>query len=421
MERPENDKWLDEALSETIGSKVNRTDFQQWKQKHPKAVQMLISRAKSKTSIIEYPQKIRDVIMKNPIIKLAVAAVIIVVVVLGLFELIDTDSKSGTVWADVIQKVQASRGVIYRTRKIGIGDPNTDWPKGHIMYYKSPLHLRNDWYRDGQIHRIVNFDLSTKNQTWIAYDKKVYSKESMTEEKIQSIQNNQKSGWLRPEDITSKILEFEHREVGTKTIDGVLCEGLETNDPAVCGAPPTKTFVGRLWVSVETRYPVLIEVETTDGEDGSIQMKGFVDQFQWDVEFGPDDRDIKIPPDFRSLYQEEDEIKTLRQQDKRELLKIKETKIGTHRLKTHTYRSQLSDGQTQDMGEPADDMPVYSQDQWKEFSPHLKEFRQLQKAGPGEDLGTYEETVKGRVFSFKREKYILRDGTEVIWTVGTPK
>jgi len=116
-----------------------------------------------------------------------------------------------------------------------------------------------------------------------------------------------------------------------------------------------------------------------------------------------------------------EEMKVLSQQDKRELLRVKETIIGTYRLKTHEYRYQLSDGRTRDMGEPADDMPVYSQEQWKEFRPQLEESRRLREAGPGEDLGTYEETVENRVFSFKRERYVLGDGTEVIWSVGTPK
>ena len=116
-----------------------------------------------------------------------------------------------------------------------------------------------------------------------------------------------------------------------------------------------------------------------------------------------------------------EEMKVLSQQGKRELLNVKETTIGPYRLKTHEYRYQLSDGRTRDMGEPADDMPVYNQEQWKEFSPQLEESRRLREAGPGEDLGTQEETVEGRVFSFKREKYILGDGTEVVWSVGMPK
>jgi hypothetical protein len=116
-----------------------------------------------------------------------------------------------------------------------------------------------------------------------------------------------------------------------------------------------------------------------------------------------------------------EEMQSLSRQGKRELLRVKETIIGAYRLKTHEYRYQFSDGRTGEMGEPADDMPMYSQEQWRKFSPQLAESRRLREAGPGEDLGTHEETVEGRVFSFKRERYVLSDGTEVIWSVGTPK
>jgi hypothetical protein len=245
-------------------------------------------------------QKIRNTIMKSPTAKLATAAAVIVVVTLGLFEFIGDGRTSGVVWAEVVRKVEASRGVIYRTRKIGIGDPNDDWPKAHIMHYKSPLHSRTDWCRGDQIHRTVNFDLSTKTSVWLAHDAEVYNKEPMTEDTIQSVQKDQ-SPWLHPEDLISRMLSVEHREVESQIIDGVLCDGLETNDPAVCGAPPTKTFVGRLWVSAETGYPVLIEIEATAGQDGSIRTNGYIDQFEWDVEFSPSDRDISIPPGYRPL------------------------------------------------------------------------------------------------------------------------
>jgi hypothetical protein len=244
---------------------------------------------------------IRKTIMKSPIVKLAAAAVVIAVVVLGLFEFIDTENKSGVVWAEVARKVEASRGVIFRSRGTGMGDPNDDWPKSYVMHYKSPLHSRTDWYRGEQIRRTVHFDLSTKTVVWLAHDANVYAKEPMKEETVQSIQSDQ-SGWMHPEDVTTRIVSHEHMNVGTQTIDGVLCDGIETRDPAVFGANyPVKTFVGRLWVSVETGYPVLMEAEVAAGEDGSVRQTVFVDQFEWDVEFSPSDREISIPPGFRPL------------------------------------------------------------------------------------------------------------------------
>jgi hypothetical protein len=45
-----------------------------------------------------------------------------------------------------------------------------------------------------------------------------------------------------------------------------------------------------------------------------------------------------------------EEMQNLSQQGKRELFRVKETTIGTYRLKTHEYRYQLSDGRTREMG-----------------------------------------------------------------------
>jgi len=125
--------------------------------------------------------------------------------------------------------------------------------------------------------------------------------------------------------------------------------------------------------------------------------------------------------DVEQTRRDLEEMQGLSQQDKKELLRIEETTIGDYQLKVHEYQYQLSDGRTEEMREPADDMPMYTQEQWEEFSPPLREFRQLRDAGPGEDLGAQEKTVKGRIFSFKRERYFLSNGTEVIWSVGTPK
>jgi hypothetical protein len=110
------------------------------------------------------------------------------------------------------------------------------------------------------------------------------------------------------------------------------------------------------------------------------------------------------------------EIASLRQQNKRELLRVEETTMaGTVEMRMHEYKYTLSDGRTEEMREGMKWGGGFDDEKrWQEW-------RQLKEAGPGEDLGTYEETVEGRVFSFQRERYVLRDGTEIIWSVGLPK
>jgi len=77
MKGPENNDWLDEALAKAIGSEESKPNFVKWKQDHPEAVEMLTSRAQSKSSTTISTQKIRDMIMKSRMIKLAAAAVLI--------------------------------------------------------------------------------------------------------------------------------------------------------------------------------------------------------------------------------------------------------------------------------------------------------------------------------------------------------
>ena len=111
-----------------------------------------------------------------------------------------------------------------------------------------------------------------------------------------------------------------------------------------------------------------------------------------------------------------EEIEHLRQQDKRELLKVEITMTdGTLEQRVHVYKYVLSDGRIIDMREGVHGGAyALSEALWEEWC-------RLKKAGSGEDLGTYEETVEGCVISFKRERYFLSDGTEIIWSVGTPK
>ena len=143
-------------------------------------------------------------------------------------------------------------------------------------------------------------------------------------------------------------------------------------------------------------------------EDG---LHVFVSEDQQSVDtLGPDE-----VTDIEQTRRDLEEIESLRQQDNRELLKVEETTTdGTLQMRVHVYKYELSDGRTIDNREGAGGAFAVDKAQWEEYF-------QLRKAGQGEDLDTYEETVEGRVFSFKREKFILSDGTEIIYSVGTPK
>ena len=235
---------------------------------------------------------IRRTIMKSHITKLAAAAVIITAITLGLFEFIG--SSSGVVWAEVAQKVQASRGVIYRS--INLMPDSRDDESDYTMNYLSSTHSRLDSYKEDQIFKTIYSNYNTKTVILVDYLPSHKSYVKMTfDEKIQ-----QSNFLTNPKSMVQRFLSCEHRELGPKTVEGVLCEGIETTDPAFDESGPdypTYSVMAQIWVSVETGYPVQYEYEFVRN-NGEIRIGGVRDQFQWDVELDESMFEPNIPTDY---------------------------------------------------------------------------------------------------------------------------
>jgi len=239
-------------------------------------------------SALTWP-KIRRTIMKSRITKLAAAAVVITVVALGLFEFIGTGSKSGVVWAEVAQKVQASRGVIYRGR-----DTEMDSQEDYVMSYLSSTHSRFDFYKGDQIIKTCHDDYATKTSVYIFHDHKRYIKRTVEGMELDDL-------WGNPISMVQRFLSHEHRQLEPKTVEGVLCEGIETTDSAFLGADSqADSFMARVWVSVETGYPVKLEGEIVIN-NGQVRHAFVADQFQWDIELDENMLEPNIPADYMRL------------------------------------------------------------------------------------------------------------------------
>ncbi|MCU0914014.1 MAG: hypothetical protein MUC88_05565 [Planctomycetes bacterium] len=226
--------------------------------------------------------------MRSPIVKLGIAAVLIAVLGVGIMEFIGTGSPSGVVWAEVAKNVEASPSVIFRARSTGSRDPNDDWPKAYRTFWRSATLDRADWYRNGQIHRTIFTNLDTKTLTGVLHDHKRYTKEALSEERVQSARAQK--GWTDPQDLINMALSVEHRTLGQKTIDGVLCEGIEAAGP--------DGSTGRIWVAVETGYPVVIEFE---GTKGGTRTTGTLDQFRWNADLLAEGIEPGIPAGYDPL------------------------------------------------------------------------------------------------------------------------
>lgn len=235
------------------------------------------------------PPNKRKTIMKNPITKYAAAAVIIIAITTGLFKFIDTGSTSGVVWADVARKVQASRGVIFRTTE-HIAPDTYDQESDFSMQYYTSTQSRLDEYEGGEIIKTIWGNCDTKTVILVDHYHKSYVKMILETTMPDRLQTADPNRWVQ------KFLSCPYKKLGQKTIDGILCEGIETTDPAFYGGGnPPETPVARLWVSVETGYPVQLEGERVYNG----QRHTFVqDQFQWDVELDKSLFDPNIPNSY---------------------------------------------------------------------------------------------------------------------------
>jgi hypothetical protein len=231
-------------------------------------------------------------LMRNSIVKSAIAAALIAVVGLGILEFLGTGGKSGVVWAEVARKVQASRGVIFRATE-HITPDTYDQQVDFSMQYCTSTQSRLDGYRGGAIIKTIYSDCNTKTATLVGHDHKSYVK--MTFEKTMP----DSFGMPDPNRWVQRFLSCKYKDLGQKTIDGVLCEGIETTDPAFYGdGNPPESPVARLWVSVETRYPVRFEGERVYDD----QRHTFVqDQFEWDVEIDGSLFEPNIPAGYLDI------------------------------------------------------------------------------------------------------------------------
>ena len=111
------------------------------------------------------------------------------------------------------------------------------------------------------------------------------------------------------------------------------------------------------------------------------------------------------------------ELDLLKQQDNRELVSVLETEVnGKLSRRTFFFKYVLADGRE-----------IKSSDTDPDFNESLakvkrEELISLLRADEYERLDDIrEKEVRGRVFVFSRQRFVLSDGTEVIHSHGTPK
>jgi len=248
------------------------------------------------------------IIMNKPVTKLAVAAMIIVAVMIGL----NVIPGNGVALAEVLDKVRDIKTVFYKTKADIKGLPGAPAEQiTHIttqvkLSYDKGVHIKSQIQLPGRTAERESYILFDKRvlYTLIPADKE-YIEMTLTDELVEKMDTENGD----PVTLLKAMADCEHVDLGHDTIDGIKVWGIEVTDPvlgtklgSVLSSGMFDSIVVRLWVDTETKLPVRLTAKGS-AQNGEISMDLVIDDFQWDVTMDPSELELVIPDDYKLLGQ----------------------------------------------------------------------------------------------------------------------
>jgi len=255
------------------------------------------------------PEKMRIIIMRNPIIRIAAAAVVVTACVIGLS--LWRTTGSGIALADVLARIEQVKAFGSQwSRKVTGEDPNK---KPYSSETRGTYLISQEYGGKGKIEELdPNGGESTlllegyrfpdrKTAILILHKQKKYCRMEAGDDFAERAWQNSD-----PRTLTKRILEYKYESMGRATMDGIEVEGFRTTDPNWYGNSKNKVEVDvKIWVDVKTRLPVRYNETTAYFDqrgDNIIQHDYFVmHDFQWDVPVEATEFKPVIPDGYTSL------------------------------------------------------------------------------------------------------------------------
>jgi hypothetical protein len=254
------------------------------------------------------------IIMKSPISKLAVAAVVIFAVMIGVNQFGGSIDGVGVAWGKVAEKIEQMPTCKQREKRIVTCDgKELPFMTSDVVKYLSPNYgYREDMYnQSGQImHHVYALSQERVSITVIPVLKQYKIKE-LTEAEVRIFE-------MGFEQIIEQLKSGQYTELGRKTIDGIEVEGIEFSNPTLLveSGYPIKfdNVLIRLWADIQTSLPVRIDAEATTSDKyittwtggKPVEIESVADQFQWYANVDRSVFEPNIPDDYTFISDEAD-------------------------------------------------------------------------------------------------------------------
>jgi hypothetical protein len=225
--------------------------------------------------------------MRTPIAKLTIAAAVIVAALLGIHF---SGGTSTTVWAAVLEKVNAFDTCVFRSREVETTGPRPDGFE--FATEKESKNCRSETY-GSFIENYENGKLAVRHYILLQEKLHVSLFEFEGGPHKLCLRGPLGDKWLQqfhrddPKAIVVKILTGDYTELGNDVMEGKSVRGVELRDMSVLipegqPVPPLDDFSARFWIDVATELPVWVEMSIVP-KGSATRMTMIWDQFQWGV------------------------------------------------------------------------------------------------------------------------------------------
>ena len=249
-------------------------------------------KAKSKQSKPASGPNTWRIIMKHKLTKLAAAAVIMIATIVVL-NIIGGPDIASVALADVAKEIEQIKNCVFKKTTTMSSEGNGTNSFDSLVYYTEAA-VREDILDNQKITYQVYVTFSERILVGVDHKTKVFRNLDLADEDLEKLSP------VSPKNIVNLILgKGEYKELGNKTVDGILSEGFEFHDKrAMLSMDKDKieNVVTRLWVDVKTNLPIRVEVDCVLNNDTKASV--VMCDPKWDVELDPDFFEPKIPVDY---------------------------------------------------------------------------------------------------------------------------
>jgi outer membrane lipoprotein-sorting protein len=216
-------------------------------------------------------------IMKNPVTKIAAAAVIIIAVLIGTYYFGDSVNIAGTAYAEVVERLQNARTMTYIVESTtGIESMPSMTME---IAFKEPGYMR--MAMTGGYVSIID-SIQGKGLTILP------PKKQFIEIEMSNLQNDPAQQNINVIEKLRNLPERADEELGTSEIDGQEVQGFRITEEGL---------INTVWIDMQTKELVLVEMEFVNAPG----MSGTMSDFQFDMELDDSLFNLTPPDDYTRL------------------------------------------------------------------------------------------------------------------------